>query len=170
MATRTIPEDLRNYFEEFLDDPSYLTKEIAFVKLSLAFPERRLRYLRDLENIDGLPNKNIRLVWLTVALLTDEIPQKGKGQFYKELNAYTNSNFSFETRQMAFEYLSQINALSDSSILNLIDATNHHIWQFKKSSRNLLRSLAKEEKDRVERILNGLSSQEQLRLNKIITP
>ena len=170
MATRTIPEDLRNYFEEFLDDPSYLTKEIAFVKLSLAFPERRLRYLRDLENLDGLPNKNIRLVWLTVALLTDEIPQKGKGQFYKELNAYTNSNFSFETRQMAFEYLSQINALSDSSILNLIDATNHHIWQFKKSSRNLLRSLAKEEKDRVERILNGLPSQEQLRLKKIITP
>ncbi len=142
-GTRKLTEELISKYETLLEDQSYVTIESALVKLWSTFPEKRADYFSKTKEIIGLPNKNIRLLWLALALITPDYQLESKDAFYQELNGYTNNHHHFEVRQLAFEYLSQIKALNDASLINLIEASEHHVWQFKKSSRNLLKELSK---------------------------
>ncbi|UWX56210.1 M1 family metallopeptidase [Maribacter litopenaei] len=72
-------QDENEIFQSFLGDKSYVTQEHALFKLWEAFPEERVGYLNELQNVMGLPNKNVRLLWLTLALVTPNIiPLKKK--------------------------------------------------------------------------------------------
>ena len=157
-------------FETLLDDKSYITIENALIKLWSAFPENSAEYLNKTEGITGFSNKNIRLLWLTLALITPEYKLEKKQEFLQELNGYTASHYHFEVRQLAFQYLSQIQAMNDETLINLIKASDHHVWQFKKSSRNLLKELLEsiELKERLLNISNSLSTAEKRILNKLV--
>ncbi|WP_343486193.1 M1 family aminopeptidase [Allomuricauda sp. d1] len=155
-------------FESLLNDAGYVTKENALLKLWASYPEDRTKYLDATKNCIGLPNKNIRLLWLTLALVTEGYHPASKKAYYQELNGYTAAHFNFEVRQLAFQYLSEISAFSDESILNLFDATDHHVWQFRKSARNLLRALADKEVERFDEIMTTISEEKQSRINKIL--
>lgn len=171
-ATSKIPVEYQLVFEEFLNDPSYVTKENALFKLWLAFPEDRANYLNKTKNTIGFPNKNIRLLWLTLALATPEYLPEKKNQFYEELNSYTSPQYHFEVRQLAFQYLNEIKALNNHSLLNLIDASSHHVWQFKKSARNLLRGFVKvaDNKRRLKTLEESMSSEQKKLLNNVLNP
>lgn len=168
MSLDSIPQYLKADFENLLKDQSYVTQEVALFKLWQAFPENRTKYLDQLDNVFGLPNKNIRLLWLTLALITPDFRPENKKAFHDELNGYTASQYNFEVRQLAFQYLNQIKALSDASIVNLIRATDHHVWQFKKSSRNLIRDLATTDQNRFKSVLQTVGIEEQNRIKEII--
>lgn len=172
LSIDSIPRQFKRDFESFLKDKSYITQEVALFKLWQAFPENRNAYLDALNGVHGLPHKNIRLLWLTLALVTPEYQAENKKLFYDELNGYTNSHFNFETRQLAFQYGYQIGALNDMSLRNLIKAGDHHIWQFKKSSRNLIREIHKspEGEKRFKHIGSSLLEKERQLLNTILKP
>ena len=163
-----IPLNQKYEFESMLYDKSYVTQETVLFKLWEAFPDMRFKYLDTLDGVVGLPNKNVRLLWLTLALVTPDYQSENKKKFYDELNGYTASQYNFEVRQLAFQYLFQIQALSDDSIKNLIAATDHYVWQFKKSSRNLIRDLATTDQKRFENVLQMVSDEEQYRIKRII--
>lgn len=171
-GARLSTEELALNFETLLEDKSYVTVENALIKLWSNFPDKRGAYLSQTANITGLPNKNIRLLWLTLALITPNYESSNKQDFYKELNGYTASHYNFEVRQSALRYLNEIQALSDESLMNLMKATDHHVWQFKKSSRNLIRELAKNTatKTRLLNITSSMSKEEQLKFQKLINP
>ena len=141
MVTQKVTQVLRPTFESFLRDKSYVTQETALLKLWQAFPEKQHYYLDVLDGVVGLPNKNVRILWLTLALITENYRLEEKKSFYSELNGYTASWYNFEVRRLAFSYLNQIQALNQQSLENLIEASDHHVWQFKKSSRNLMREI-----------------------------
>ena len=171
----TLPEisnELQYAFESLLDDNSYVTKENVLFKLWQAFPEKQGEYLDKLSGVVGLPNKNVRLLWLTLALITEEYQSENKRAFYNELNAYTNSDFNFEVRQLAFQYLFQIRGLDDKSLENLLQASQHHVWQFKKSSRNLFRELNLTEEGKIRLIewRTTLSKKQNELLDTILNP
>ncbi|WP_350285682.1 M1 family metallopeptidase [uncultured Croceitalea sp.] len=172
MVLPKIPKTLQDDFESMLMDKSYLTQEIVLYKLWEAFPEHRFEYLDQLDNTIGLPNKNVRLLWLTLALVTEDYNNDLKQQYYQELNDYTSPASHFEVRQSAFQYLSQIQAMDEKSLLNLIKATNHHVWQFKKSSRNLVREFAKTEanKKRLMSLLDTLADEQRQTIEKLLNP
>ncbi len=172
LAIPKIPEQMKSEFESMLSDQSYVTQEAVLFKLWEAFPANRSKYLDQLDGVVGLPNKNVRLLWLTLALVTPEYQPESKKAYFEELNGYTAEQFNFEVRQLAFQYLYQIGALSDVSLRNLIKACDHHVWQFKKSSRNLIRELNKsqEGKTRLNGIKIVLPDQEKQLLEKVITP
>lgn len=155
-----IPESLQLEFESLLADDSYITKEIMLYRLWERFPQNRNSYLQQLEGVIGLPNKNVRLLWLTLALVTPEFKPTEKHVYLKELEEYTSSVFNPEVRQTAFQYLIKINALNDVGLLNLIRATNHHSWQFRNFTRRLLDTLLDEEhiKTKILGLLNQLNS------------
>ena len=159
-------------FESLLTDSSYMTKENALFKLWATYPEERTRYLDSTAGMVGFPNKNIRLLWLTLALITQEFQPENKRQFFEELNAYTNKEYHFEVRQLAFQYLNEINALNDNSLLNLIEANSHHVWQFKKSARNLLRDLVKVKaiRERLKLLEKTMPSEQKEVLQKVLNP
>ena len=170
LATDAIPVQFQTNFETLLQDPSYITKEVALFKLWQAFPKNQSAYLNALDGVVGLPNKNVRLLWLTLAMITPDYHSEKKRAYYEELNGYTAKEYHFEIRKLAFHYLFQIQALSDESIHHLIQAADHHVWQFKKTSRNLLRDLNKTDQGKEQLIRLCLSKNEKELLNSILNP
>ena len=63
-----IPQELVSDYETLLEDASYVTQEAALYNLWTQFPDRRSYYLDKMEGVDGFQNKNIRQLWLVLAL------------------------------------------------------------------------------------------------------
>ncbi|TLP70144.1 hypothetical protein [Maribacter sp. ACAM166] len=150
-----IPEGLKEFAEPLLVDDSYVTNELMLYNLWNNFDNDREVYLNKTKDIIGLPNKNVRLLWLTLALITPKYNSSEKITYLEELLGYTASTYNPEVRQIAFQYLNEIKALKGDGILNLIKATNHHSWQFRNFSRQLLNSLLKDDLKKKE-IVNAV--------------
>ena len=129
-------------------------------------------YLEMLDGVTGLPNKNVRQLWLALSLLTDGYSLENKRAWYAELNGYAQPQYSFEVRQLALQYLVQLGALDDQSLLCLFKATSHHVWQFKKYARNTLREFQKSEQgeQQLTRLRTLLTQEEQEQLSRILNP
>ncbi|WP_431161902.1 M1 family metallopeptidase [Flagellimonas beolgyonensis] len=138
LVLEQFPQELKNEMEGLLADASYTTQEAALFKLWSAFPASRTQYLDQTNGLIGFPNKNLRLLWLALALVTPEYHPEKRADYYGELNEYTGPEHHFETRLMAFQYLQSIGGFSDEALKNLIDACDHHVWHFKKSARSIL--------------------------------
>lgn len=137
-GARRSPKGLKSLYETLLDDESYITNEIALIKLWSNFPENRNQYLDSTKNIIGLPNNNVRLLWLALALVTADYNISEKTRYLDELIGYTGAAYNPEIRQTAFQYGSQIKAENHDFFVNLIKATNHHSWQFRNFTRKML--------------------------------
>ncbi|ALJ03833.1 aminopeptidase [Pseudalgibacter alginicilyticus] len=135
-----IPIELKKAYESLLKDESYITKEIALFNLWKNFPEERKKYLNKTREIQGFNDKNIRTLWLTLALITDDFELEKKSYYFNELTDYTSAKYGFETRINAFRYLTQIQACQDICKENLEKATTHHNWQFAKLAKELLKN------------------------------
>jgi len=166
-----VPEELQSSAEELLTDASYTTVESALYKLWSEFPEGRGHYLDKAKSVIGFPNKNIRLLWLTLALVTPEYRSDLKPAYLEELSNYTGAEYHFETRLMAFEYLKSIGGFNDESLKNLIEACSHHVWHFKKSARNILNEILKQEGGlaRVKSLYPLLNQEEKQYLDKTLS-
>lgn len=144
-----------------LEDNSYVTKEIALFNLWQGYPEDRAKYLEKTKDVVGLPNKNVRLMWLTLAMLTDGYESLKTKLYFDELSGYTSPEYSFEIRQGAFFYLKEAFGFDELSLPNLVKATSHHSWQFRKFARNVLDELLKDAdyKPRLEKLSKELNSE-----------
>jgi len=141
IAAPQIPIGLKDEFESLLEDHSYITIEHMLYKLWINFPQDRSDYLEKTKEIVGLPNKNVRILWLTLALLTKDFEPNNTAGYFKELSKYTAPEFGMEVRQNAFQLLRDTLGFTDNNLLDLINASQHHSWQFKKFSRNMLKEL-----------------------------
>jgi len=153
--------------ESLLKDHSYVTKEGILFTLWRKYPEDRVKYLNATKSVIGLPNKNVRIMWLTLAMLTERYESFKTKEYFDELSSYTNPEYSFEIRQGAFFYLKEAFGLNEQSLKNLIKATEHHSWQFKKFARDLLNELLEDAdyKPRLEKLSKELNSVEIRYLN-----
>ncbi len=165
-----IPQEIQMNFESLLEDESYVTLESALYKLWTDFPENRGKYLGKTDGIMGFSNKNIRLLWLTLALVTPEFNPDLKPNYFEELSNYTSSEFHFEVRLLAFQYLKTIGGFNDASLKNLVEACSHHVWHFKKSSRQILKEFLKSEGStaRLKALYPLLNQEEQQYLDKTL--
>jgi aminopeptidase N len=68
-----IPEDFRVQYESLLDDKSYQTQEIALFYLWNNFPEQRLVYLEKSKDWIGFSDYNLKTLWLSLAVSTQNI-------------------------------------------------------------------------------------------------
>ncbi len=137
-----IPEKLKSNFESLLQDTSYVTVESALYKLWTNFPKDREKYLDKLEEVEGNNLKNVRLLWLALAIATPEYKIDNKNQFIEELINYTSKDFSFEIRQSAFSYLKMLNLWSPDALNNLYEASKHHNWRFQSYSKEIIEKLS----------------------------
>ncbi|MFD0861656.1 M1 family metallopeptidase [Sungkyunkwania multivorans] len=167
----TIPMSLKKDFEGLLEDPSYRTVEHALYQLWSQFPKERATYLKQTKDIIGFKDKNVRLLWLTLALVTPEFELAKKSAFYEELTGYTSKAYGFEVRQGALQYLYQIQGLGDQNLIDLLDACLHHNWRFASFARGLLKEMLKNAryKERFVALEDELPYNEQLFLKKQLT-
>lgn len=142
LSLTEIPERLKSNFETLLQDASYVTVEGALYNLWTNFPENREKYLDAVSEIEGNNLKNVRLLWLALAIATPEYKIDHKNQFIEELISYTSKDFSFEIRQSAFSYLQMLNLWSPQALDNLYEASQHHNWRFKSFSKELIEKLS----------------------------
>lgn len=138
-------------FEGLLDDPSYVTREQAFLKLWLYYRatndlKKQKAVLKTMDGQFGFSDGNIRLLWLTLSLATEDYKRDEAGARYDELVSYTGAEHPFQLRENAFQYLFQIQSFDRISLKNLVEACTHHTWRFRESSRNLFNELLKEER------------------------
>ena len=85
------------------------------------------------------------MLWLTLAIFTKDFDNSKKSDYVEELSGYTNHRFHFEVRQNAFQYLDGYFRFTDQNLKDLINASVHPAWQFKKFARNLLDKLLDDE-------------------------
>ncbi len=141
MTLDSIPPELKEGFESLLQDKSYLTIETALYKLWRQFPAYRESYLNQTKDLWGLPAGNIRMLWLSLALLTPGYEEESQRNFYDELSSYTAPFHSYEIREPAFEYLYELKALSQENLKDLLDACFHPAGEFAAKARRLLDAL-----------------------------
>ena len=84
-TTPKIPLEFKSEFESLLNDNSYITKEISLSTFWAQFPEDQKRILDNSKEWIGFNDKNLRILWLTLALGTKEYQMEDKGKFYDEL-------------------------------------------------------------------------------------
>ncbi|WFO16748.1 M1 family peptidase [Cellulophaga baltica 4] len=166
LKTIQIPTELQTDFESLLEDQSYSTIENSLYRLFLNFPEKRNTYLDQTKDIIGFSDKNVRLLWLTLALVTEDYNSLKTKDYFDELGSYTNPKYDPKTRETAFQYLFQTFGLTDTNLEDLAKASMHHSWQFKKFARALFDELLKDEayKDRIIALLPKLNEKEKLYL------
>jgi aminopeptidase N len=144
-----VPNAFKSYYETLLDDKSYVTIENALYRLWISFPQERLMYLERTKDISGLPNKNVRLLWLLFAVLTKDYgTDELREEYISELFEYTSPEHAMEVRQGAFGLIGDVFKFSDENILDLLHASVHHSWQFRKFARTLLDDLLKDDKQK----------------------
>jgi len=141
-----IPLHLKKDYESLLNDDSYITIENALYNLWVNFPKDRQKYLNQTKTIIGFSDKNIRQLWLALALSTQGLEKEDTQVYFEELIDYTSPKYGFDVRETAFTYLKSIQVFNENALRNLIDATEHHNWRFKSFSKKLLESLSEEEK------------------------
>ena len=137
-----VTERLKPKFERLLKDRSYVSNEAALFSLWNSFPDQRAKYLDQTQEIIGFQDKNVRQLWLALATITPDYRMTEKSDFVRELRSYSGSDYSFEVRQKAFEYLVELQLYNDTVIDNLVDASVHHNWRFRNGARNMLQQLS----------------------------
>lgn len=169
LSVTEIPIALKPEFESLLNDNSYVTQEAALYLLCLNFPENAATYLDKMDGMMGFQDKNIRQLWLALAILNKDYKPNDLKNHIDELVGYTSPDFSFEIRQKAFEYSNQLGLNNDAVVTNLVNASVHHNWRFRSASRALLEEVLKqpEMKKLVSNNMNSFSSAEKEYLSRI---
>lgn len=165
-----IPIAFQANYETLLNDESYITQEIALGTLWRLFPEKQTTYLNQSKEWVGFNDKNLRILWLTLALMTENYENTNKVNFYDELLDYSSSKYESSIRQNALTNLLFLNPNDQNILRNLVNAITHHKWQFTLFARNQIRELLKTERHKkyFEEMLPSLNAAEQNQLKRLL--
>ncbi|MFM9989144.1 M1 family metallopeptidase [Flavobacterium sp.] len=169
-TTPKISLEFKEQYESFLDDKSYTTREIALQNLWTQFPKNRIELLEKSKNWQGRNDKNLRILWLTLALGTKEYEPTKKAELYNEIINYASTSFDSSIRQNALEILIKIKPSDERFLQSLVNATTHHKWQFVKFAKETIRGMIKREEFRksFENLLPKLPEKEQNSLKNLL--
>lgn len=169
-TTPKIPLELKVEFETLLDDKSYITREVALNSLWSQFPEDQKKYLEKSKDWVGFNDKNLRILWLTLALGTKEYELDNKAKLYDELLDYCSPKFESSIRQNALEKVLFINEKDKNVLPFIVNALVSHKWQFSKFGRDKIRLLLKNQNLRsyFEMVLPNLNKEESAALSKLL--
>ncbi len=170
-TTPKIPLEFKVEFETLLDDKSYITREVALSSLWSQFPEDQIKYLEKSKDWVGFNDKNLRILWLTLALGTKEYELDNKAKLYDELLDYCSPKFESSIRQNALEKVLFINEKDKNVLPFIVNALVSHKWQFSKFGRDKIRLLLKNQNVRsyFEMVLPNLNKEESAALSKLLS-
>ena len=166
----TIPLSFKEEYETLLNDKSYDTKEIAFVKLFTSFPDNQAKYLEMAKDWIGKNDKSLRITFLTAYQTFKDADNNLKTKYYNELVDYSSSKYESSIRTNALENLLELNPKDENVLKNLVNATTHHKWQFVKYARDKIREFLKQDnyKDIFINMISKLNLEEKNQLNRLI--
>lgn len=163
----SIPPALLKNYENLLDGPNFQTVETALYRLWKNMPEKRFHYLDKTQAINDF---NVRILWLSLSIITPGYRSDEKGVYYEELVGYTEENQPYQIREKAFQYLYDIQLINRQTLDNLVHASVHPVWQFSKSSKAILKELMKEStyKEHIDQNILQFSPAEQRAIKSLV--
>lgn len=166
----TFPENFIDEYKTFLYDASYITREIAINVLCKNFPARQAEFLEIGKEWVGFNDKNLRILWLTLAYTSKDYRTAEKESFYSELQSYAAPEYESTVRLNALANLLYIGKPDPVVLENLVNATLHHKWQFAKFGRDNIRKLLRKEgyRQQFENLSVTLPEVEKKRLESIL--
>jgi aminopeptidase N len=166
----SIPQVFAEEYKTLLYDESYITREVALNVLCRNFPERKTEFLDIAKEWVGFNDKNLRILWLTLAYTAEGYLTLEKDAMYNELLDYASPKYESSIRQNALANLLYIGKEDPVVLQILVNATSHHKWQFAKFGRDSIRKLVKKESYRVmfESLKPSLPAAEAKRLDGIL--
>lgn len=166
----TVPLEFIEEYKALLYDRSYITREIALNILCRNFPERQAEFLEIGKDWIGFNDKNLRILWLTLAYKAKDYMVSDKGKFYTELEGYASSEYESTVRQNALANLLYLGKSDPVVLRNLVNASLHHKWQFVKFGKDNIRKLLKKEgyRELFENLLPTLPESEVKKLEALL--
>lgn len=154
-SVATIPESFRMEYETLLYDKSYETQEIALFNLWKQFPEHQKKYLEIAKNWVGFQDKNLKLLYLTLFIMTPEANKEKESEnkiekikAYQKLLSFTGTNYDSGLQQHALEKLLSLKIYTEDVLKSLVYGLGNHRWQFVKFSKETIRKLLKDKFNR----------------------
>lgn len=163
----TIPASIEPKMKKLLSAKSYATVEGALYNLWNNFDANKMEYLKTTKNINGFNSKNVRSLWLVLALNTPGFSANERASFFEELNNYTATNHNTRLRKNAFKYLEILDSFTDASLVNLSLGATHPSWQFNKYCTQLAERLL--EKDKYHARFNNVMNILPTKIKELIT-
>jgi len=165
-----VPLYLKSKYETLLEDPSYITREVAFNNLLNSFPEEQEKYLTKAKNWIGNNDKSLRIQYLMLAQSSAVLDLATKEKLYSELQEYTSSSYESSVRQNAIDAVLVINPKDEIVLTNLVKAISHFKWQFSKYAKDQIKVLLKKNEMRLlfEKMLPELHLNDQIQLKKLL--
>lgn len=149
-TTETFQDWMIPMVEGWLDAPSYELREASLFRLWAASPVKRRQYLEQVSRNGSLSQMRLQQLWWLLAVFTEGYGnQEMKQEYLSQLRQTTSSSYSWHIRENAFSMLREVGALGRDNLLDLLQATEHHTWQFKRYARRLLETLLEEQPDPV---------------------
>ncbi|MCW4468788.1 M1 family metallopeptidase [Flavobacterium sp. MFBS3-15] len=166
----TMPPSFVNEYITLMDDNSYITKEIALNVLCSKFPERQPEFLDKADGWIGFNDKNLRILWLTLAYKATGYREAEKEKMYAELLEYSSPKYESTVRQNALANLLYIGKFDAVMLQNLVNAAGHHKWQFVKFAKDNIRKMLKKDvlRAQFESLLPYLPESDKRRLEGLL--
>lgn len=167
---QNLPREQFRKFSVLLNDSSYITREIALNMFYGQFPEYRHEVLDATAAQVGLNDKNLRILWLTLALSSPDYRKEEKAGYYDELLLYAGNSFEGNTRQNAVEKLLYLNPNDINALKALSAMLTHHRWQISKYARDTIRNLVRKEAHLTffRDWMNRVSDAERIQLERLL--
>ena len=113
-----------------------------------SFPDDRSEFLTHTAANGSFEAVRFRQLWWVLALFTDNYGSDMERQGYLlALRATTADHLDWQLRENAFRLLRQIDALGMENLRDLLHATEHPSWQFRKFARRMLDELLQDRPD-----------------------
>ena len=110
------------------------------------------------------------MAWIVLALNSTGYTNEELLPFLVRLQAYTGSEYSTETRTAAFDYLINLDAMSQQNYTDLMNASLHHVWRFYENARAVLNVQYQKEKGQffIDQSLGNFDTESQEKLKQVL--
>ena len=127
---------MKPHLESWLDAPSYDLREGALFRLWVEDPAGRANYLDRVSQNGSLADTELQQLWWLMATSTESYatPEE-KIAYLDRLRETTSPAYPWEVRQNAIAILYEVGGLSEKNMADIVQATEHHSWQFRKFAR-----------------------------------
>ena len=165
-----IPTEFLEEYKKFLNDESYITREIVLKNLWLQNEKGRAELLDKTATWKGFNDYNLRITWLMFALATENYKTDKKTHIYSELENFAYNKYNSNVRTNAINALWYLNKYDSNTLPHLVNALVHHNSRFQKFGKDAIIRLSekKEFKEHFKKLVPYLPQDEHDALEKLM--
>lgn len=133
-----IPSDFKASYAGFLNDSSYITREIVLKNLWLQDEAGRAALLDKTNTWKGFNDNNLRITWLMFALSTENYHNDKKAHWYSELENFAYNKYNSNLRTNSINAMWFLNKYDSNTLPHLVNALVHHNSRFQKFGKDAI--------------------------------